>query len=690
MSHLDKDTTTNNLYVKCVGETSWESTPSKPWFDQPFVNYPDAAKYSEVRFQDTFMKLFSLKHPVFMNIDVDNDRLVDDIKYFKRNLTPGANAPAMPFLQRGVFLSGEDLARTNIPGIFEKLYADNNSAEKEEDMFFPFAGKKIVEDKMSDVCALYVGNGAMVQSDGFDVSPEIKKQIAKEGFANNGNFWDIRLPAIFISLSFSGQEWNRFKPVSKDNPTAYIENYFLIDPINKYKLVQFNPVVFSMAFKVPYIMDAFLRENNVEEPSKEVLLNTSILYHILHGYVVNQMGNYSMDMHYNLLKKMQSEDVGYLQFRNEFIKRSANASDKITTGFDIPLLEFKNRIGAYQQFFNLVLFYLLYATNANESLRQFARPDPRFDLIFEFMHHFTHTWIEEKNVNEDHISEIEGLLGKLYRQYNERNTDNPIMSGDQFLSQLYADMTVIESNRALKIYASYNLNDKRYVLSPQDIYCFSYLLTVYYSTIESTIDKKLKDRLDALYNEGKLSYLIKYHNLKRTTQHYIADAKLFRPDYRRQLRKLYVYEARIGTPLYYFPIMDATGKTVNSFSIFSDKGAATLTPAEKTDIEKTLLVLNGYDEEVENNVTDPSLQYLLSQRNLLTQEMIQYENIGQPAGLVKDAVKRLMISLQSKESQITEYQYTVEKAITDRLANYKAMEKMINSLVNNRAFFKAI
>ena len=200
----------------------------------------------------------------------------------------------------------------------------------------------------------------------------------------------------------------------------------------------------------------------------------------------------------------------------------------------------------------------------------------------------------------------------------------------------------------------------------------------------------MKDRLDALYNEGKLSYLIKYHNLKRTTQHYIADAKLFRPDYRRQLRKLYVYEARIGTPLYYFPIMDATGKTVNSFSIFSDKGAATLTPAEKTDIEKTLLVLNGYDEEVENNVTDPSLQYLLSQRNLLTQEMIQYENIGQPAGLVKDAVKRLMISLQSKESQITEYQYTVEKAITDRLANYKAMEKMINSLVNNRAFFKAI
>ena len=170
---------TNKLYVKCIDSTSWEDDPAKPWWMQPFVNNADASQYSETRFQDKFVQQYVLVHPEFMHLETDPGSLIDNLKYFKRNLTPSAVTPSAPFLQRGVLLAGDDLARSSVPGIFDKLYAENASNEDEEDLFLPFAGKKVDERKMSHLCTLTM-DGAMLHSDGMDVSPEIKKQIAKK------------------------------------------------------------------------------------------------------------------------------------------------------------------------------------------------------------------------------------------------------------------------------------------------------------------------------------------------------------------------------------------------------------------------------------------------------------------------------------------------------------------------------
>lgn len=684
----------NKLFVKCIEGTSFDSDPAKPWFLQPFVNYPDASKYSEARFQDTFVQLYVLQHPSYTGITSDVDTMIDNIKYFKRNLTPTAAAPALPFLQRGVLLAGDDLVRSAVPGIFDKMYAENSANEDEEDLFLPFSGKKVDERKMGHICTLSL-DGTMLHSDGFDVSPELRKHVMKEGFTGVGNFWDVRLPSRFIATAFDDKEWNRIKaaPADKSEP-AHIEGYFLIDPDTNEKLVRFNPIVFSMAFRVPYIMDPLLERKQVEEPNKTVLLNTTVLYEIMHGAVMSQMGNYAMDMHYNLLMKMIADDVGYLKFRNAFLKHGASASDKVNTAFwGVPLVEFKNKVFSYQQFFNLVLFYLMYATTVNTDLRQYARPyDPDLDFVFEFMAMFTTEFVHQKTkIDGVSISKIENKLGNLMVEYNNRHRDDVLMNNRlQFLVGMYSSLSVIEKSQALRIYASYIIDDKSYVVSNQDILNFINVIGTIYMTVSG--DTKVISLYADMKNNGLVTYLGEMHNLNRAIQTHIASAKLasnYR-DYGRKLRKLIKYESMITEAFYYYPNTEADGK-VSSFQIVSTSGKIVPRLPDNSgtydDFQNVLKSLSDYEYEIESNpINDVVLLGLLNKRDDLAEEMVSY-NASPYVAAGNDLASTIQMAvdgLKKNAAKAEEYAYGVKPKVDSRKRAYDAMGSLVSKLITEK------
>lgn len=472
-----KDPTTNNIFVKCVNHTSWESTPLKPWFDQPFVKYPEASNYDSKRFEDQFLKLFSVKPPGFMNIAVDSTKDIENIKYFKNHLNPSADVPSPPFTQRGVYLGKEgDFHGTTVPGVFDRLYIDDNESEMEEDLFFPFALKQADEKKIKGVCGLYRtdarGNESMVTSNGMDVSATLKKTATtKDAFDNNANFLDVRIPSIFIATSYDSKGWNRVKKVGKDD--SFIAGYYLLHP-DAYtdKMVTFNPIVFSMLFRVPYVQDPFLISKNVEEPNKTVLFNTSIVYQILHGSMINQMGNYSMDMHYNLLTKIKNEDVGFLEFRNPLLKHSRKKLDAANSSFMVPLNEFDNAVAEYQQLFNFLLLYLIYATKSNPEYKQYARFNSEYDVAFEFISFFTSTI----NGTDDYTTpnllwDIIGLLEK-FKKANAYPDNVPGLIPLMINIKTHIEQLIIHFPYG-KIFTSYIFKDNVYILTTSD------LLTVY-------------------------------------------------------------------------------------------------------------------------------------------------------------------------------------------------------------------
>jgi hypothetical protein len=696
----------NKLYVKCIEGTSFDSDPAKPWFAQPFVNYPDASKYSEARFQDTFIQLYVLQHPPYTGITSDVDTMIDNIKYFKRNLTPTATVPALPFLQRGVFLAGDDLVRSAVPGIFEKMYAENSANEDEEDFFLPFSGKKVDERKMGHICTLSL-DGVMLHSDGFDVSPELRKQITRDGFANIGNFWDVRLPSRFIATAFEDKEWNRVKGVSSDKmEPAHIEGYFLIDPDTGKKLVRFNPIVFSMAFRVPYIMDSLLERKQIEEPNKTVLLNTTVLYEIMHGAVLSQMGNYAMDMHYNLLMKMIADDVGYLKFRNALLKHSASVSDKTNTAFwGVPLLEFKNKVFAYQQFFNLVLFYLMYATTANTELRQYARPyDPELDFIFEFMAMFTTEFVHQKDINEKDVDKISAKLNDLLGKYNKRHSDDVDMSsGLAFLVGMYSSLSVIEKSQALRIYASYVIDDKIYVISNQDILNFINVIGTYYMFVSTIVEDSEKEKVvknneviklyDEMKSDGMLTYLEEMHNLIRVIQTHIASTNLasIPRDYRRQLKLLTIYERKLNEPFYYYPGKYDKDNKVVSFEIVSKSGQLVSRSSDNAgtydNFQKVLKALSDYEWEIESNpINDVRLIILLNKRDELRNEMVRYNASSYVAASINflKTVQEAVNGLKKNAVKNEEYVYGATPKLDSRKAAYDAMKSLVSTLISEK------
>ena len=692
----------NKLFVKCIEGTSFDSDPAKPWFLQPFVNYPDASKYSEARFQDTFVQLYVLQHPSYTGITSDVDTMIDNIKYFKRNLTPTAAAPALPFLQRGVLLAGDDLVRSAVPGIFDKMYAENSANEDEEDLFLPFSGKKVDERKMGHICTLSL-DGTMLHSDGFDVSPELRKQVTKEGFTGVGNFWDVRLPSRFIATAFDDKEWNRIKaaPADKSEP-AHIEGYFLIDPDTNEKLVRFNPIAFSMAFRIPYIMDPLLERKQVEEPNKTVLLNTTVLYEIMHGAVLSQMGNYAMDMHYNLLMKMIADDVGYLRFRNALLKHGASASDRVNTAFwGVPLVEFKNKVFAYQQFFNLVLFYLMYATTVNTDLRQYARPyDPDLDFIFEFMAMFTTEFVHQKTkMDATNTTKIEKKLSNLLVEYNNRHRGDDVVMGTggkpndprlNFLVGMYSSLSAIEKSQALRIYASYVIDDKSYVVSNQDILNFINVIGTVYMTVSG--DTRATALYDKMKDNGLITYLGEMHNLTRAIQTHIASAKLasnYR-DYGRKLRKLIKYESMMNEPFYYYPNTEVDGK-VSSFQIVSTSGQIVPRLPDNSgtydDFQSVLKTLSDYEYEIESNpINDVLLLGLLNKRDDLASEMIAYDASPTAAAGIDTvmAIQQTVDGLKKNAAKAEEYAYGVKPKVDSRKKAYDAMGSLVSKLITEK------
>lgn len=659
---------TNRLTIKCIDSTSWDSDPAKAWFLQPFVNYPDASKYSETRFQETFANMYVLTHAAFAHVETDVEGMIDNIKYFKRNLVPSATVPALPFLQRGVLMAGDDLVRSGVPGIFDKLYAENASNEDEEDLFLPFTGKKVDERKMSNLCTLAI-NGAMLHSDGMEVAPELKKQIAKEGFGGNGNFWDIRLPSRFISSMFD-KEWNRFKPAPRDGGLAYVESYFLTDPETKAQLVRFNPVVFSMAFRVPFITDPFLVRKQVEEPSKTVLLNTTILYEILHGAVTNQMGNYAVDMHYNLLSKMLDENVGVLRFRNELLQHPGSRVDHQRQDFGVALLDFKNRILGYQQLFNLVLFYLMYATDANEALKQYARPDPRYDPIFAFLALLTASLDSSTALS---VNALDDGVKKLRASYNEQHSDDIVTDDRAFnvhLSELLED---VQAHGALRIYTTYRHKDQLFMLSDTDI-----LHVMQYVSLKG-LSSTSRPQLELSYRHAKANFLRQFGSLAREIQDEIKIKSS--PIYRRVLHKMRMFEAGYPMPLYYVPV-------TTSFDIYTDDptSPSTLRKLSSTDPNHAEMVallkqLSTYETDAESSA-NVDLQLLLERRSNLVASMLAYEQAYKNATDDATMLASLLQRLRNKAAApASAYSYVAAGAATKRSKDYSDLERFLKSTI---------
>lgn len=464
----------NNIFVKCADSTSWESTPLKPWFEQPFIKYPEASQYALVRFQDQFVKLYSVAPPAYLSITPDIDKDIENIKYFKNHLNPSINTPNTPFNQRGVYLGKDgDFHGTTLPGVFDRLYIDNNETDMEEDLFFPFSVKQSDEKKIKGVCGLYKtdkrGNSLMVTSDGMDVSSQVKKiSTTKDAFDNNANFLDVRIPSTFISTSYDSQNWNRVKKVGKGD--AFIGGYYLLHP-SKYEeqMVTFNPIVFSMLFRMPYIRDPYLIEKKVDEPNKVALFNSAILYEILHGNILNQMGNYSMDMHYNLLTKIRDEDVGFLEFRNPVVKHASAKQTRQNSNFTVPLNDFNNSPMEYQQFFNFILFYLIYGTNTNMDYRQYVRFNSEYDDVLEFISFFT-SFVSMKTFPVDMLA---FNIVKAVRRFGGRKNipaSNDSQAAEDYFSNMIAMAeNIIVSFPYAKIMTSYLYNSDMRMLSTNDM-----------------------------------------------------------------------------------------------------------------------------------------------------------------------------------------------------------------------------